>query len=491
MMTPPGHSDRALRVLPGLARRSLAALLVPAVLSACGVPDRNVPLDQALLAPPGEPLISEGGYRTLTFALDHGFGDAFLALAFSGGGKRSASFAYGFLDGLRQIDIGGGRSLLDEVDIISGVSGGTFPATYYGLYRERIFSDFVDGFLRYDLEADIASLLLGPWNWRWAVDPFYGTNDAMAEIYDDLYVNGATYADLLAAGPPLIMVNATDITNGAVFSFTQDYFDLLCSDLRQEPVARALAASNGFPVVFTPITLNSYAQDCGGRRPALLADSDSLQRTRDFDRLQAIADQFAAYLDPDETSYVHLMDGGIVDNLAMRSMLNAIQTIRQEPSSELAAQLQRLVTFDDIVLVSVDGESALDTSWARQPTVSSLAQILNLVTGTQIDAYNVETLALARAEIAALADLLSGRRCAGVVDPLACQPVDGTVLHYSLRQIDDPTIRARLEAIPTGLTIPDEDVDLLVQQGSLRALQSPELLALAERLRGDVAMAGQ
>ncbi|MEQ9811639.1 MAG: patatin-like phospholipase family protein [Azospirillaceae bacterium] len=471
--------------------------LIAGLVGCGGVPDRNAPLDQVMLAPPGDPFISEGGYRTRTFALEHGLGDTFLALAFSGGGKRSASFAYGFLEGLRQIDIGGGRSLLDEVDIIAGVSGGTFPATYYGLHRERIFSDFVDGFLRYDLEADIASLLLVPWNWRWAVDPFYGTNDAMAEIYDDLYLDGATYADLMAAGPPLIMVNATDITNGAVFSFTQDYFDLLCSDLLQEPIARALAASNGFPIVFTPITLNSYAEDCGGRQPALLARYDSLAQTRNFDRLQAIADQFGAYLDPNETQYVHLMDGGIVDNLAMRSMLNAIQTIRLERASDVAAQIlaQRPVTFDDIVLISVDGESALDTSWARQPTVSGLAQILSLVTGTQIDAYNVETLALAHAEIAALADLMTEQRCAASTtaspDMDACMPVSGTVLHYSLRQIDDPAIRARLEAIPTGLSIPDEDVDLLVQQGSLRALQSAELLALAERLRGATAVAQQ
>ena len=37
--------------------------------------------------------------------------------------------------------------LLDEVDTISGVSGGSFPAAYFGLYGDRIFEDFEERFL--------------------------------------------------------------------------------------------------------------------------------------------------------------------------------------------------------------------------------------------------------------------------------------------------------------------------------------------------------
>jgi len=32
------------------------------------------------------------------------------------------------------------RSLLDELDTYASVSGGSFPAAYYGLYHDRIFT---------------------------------------------------------------------------------------------------------------------------------------------------------------------------------------------------------------------------------------------------------------------------------------------------------------------------------------------------------------
>src|SRR5690606_17467398 len=124
-------------------------------------------------------------------------------LAFSGGGKRSSAFAYGALKGLRDFEIeldGRKRRLLDEVDSISAVSGGSFPAAYYGLHRDRIFTDFEADFLKRDVEAYIWGIYLLPWNWEWWLNPFYGTNDEMAQIYDDLMFHGATYRDLIRNG---------------------------------------------------------------------------------------------------------------------------------------------------------------------------------------------------------------------------------------------------------------------------------------------------
>jgi len=58
-------------------------------------------------------------------------------LAFSGGGTRAAAFSYGVLETLRSIEIvtktGRKIRLLDEVDLITGVSGGSFTALAYGL----------------------------------------------------------------------------------------------------------------------------------------------------------------------------------------------------------------------------------------------------------------------------------------------------------------------------------------------------------------------
>src|SRR5215813_13021839 len=270
---------------------------------------------QTAMVPTNDPLphnaqgmpVYSGGYALLPM-LQNPQGEIVFIMAFSGGGKRSAAFAHGVLRGLRQIPViedGRTRSLLDELDYLAAVSGGSFPAMHYGLYRDKSFETFPNEFLKADVNAYIYGTYLLPWNWEWLVNPFYGTNDRMAEIYDRLMFHGATYADLLRRGLPVISVDATDIGNGILFSFTQPYFDLICSDLSSFPVARAVAASNGFPVLFSPITLTSYAKQCGGREPVWVkaaAAGAPLSRERQ------LADLARLYLDPAKTSYVHLMD---------------------------------------------------------------------------------------------------------------------------------------------------------------------------------------
>ncbi len=90
-----------------------------------------------------------------------------VVVAMSGGGKRSSSFSYGILKGLRDFELRGRgppRRLLDEIDIVSGASGGSFTGAYYALHREGIFADYEREFLRRDSNNDIARLLLLPWN---------------------------------------------------------------------------------------------------------------------------------------------------------------------------------------------------------------------------------------------------------------------------------------------------------------------------------------
>jgi len=100
----------------------------------------NEPLKQPMLnnGPVG---ISVGGYRSSTLPDNDSSNQLLVLLASSGGGKRSAAFSYGVLRGLRDftIDVNGReRHLLDELDTYAAVSGGSFPAAYYGLYRDRL-----------------------------------------------------------------------------------------------------------------------------------------------------------------------------------------------------------------------------------------------------------------------------------------------------------------------------------------------------------------
>ena len=210
-------------------------------------------------------------------AADDAGSDVLLFVTFSGGGKRSAAFGHGALRGLRDVPLhrpdGTTVNLLNALDYLSGVSGGSFPAAHYGLFRDKSFDTFRSDFLDVDINSYIWGIYLLPWHWGWLVNPLVGTNDYMAQVYDRLMFHGATYEDLAKVGRPIVSIDATDITNGATFPILGTNFGLICSDLNSFPIARAVAASNGFPGLFSPITLRSYAravpraEAVPGRRP--------------------------------------------------------------------------------------------------------------------------------------------------------------------------------------------------------------------------------
>jgi NTE family protein len=456
-------------------RASLFVFIVVLLTACATTPPENAPLPPERRAfPTGTSAASD--YRFATLAQSDPSPELFVSLSFSGGGKRSAAFSYGVLQGLRELKMANGSAMLDAVDFISGVSGGAFTAASYGLHRERLFETYTQEFLYDDTEAYIWGTYLLPWKWGWIFSGSFGTNDAMAEVYDDQLFHGATYADLLAKGRPLIAVNATDVTYGSPFPFIQDQFDLICSDLNTYPLARAVAASNGLPVLFTPITLKNYSENCGGRRPEWLT---TWLKEPEVTREHEAARVAERYIDYRQTQYVHLLDGGISDNLAMRPVIGSI--IRFNDDARRFAHGWAIHTRR-VLLVSVDGQAAADTAWARQRTVSGIGQIIAAVTGSQIDEYNFETLLLAKEQMARLVEELKGLRCrhADEIESEDCKDVSGEVVHLSLARIKDEAIRTRLQAIPTGLTLSKEDVDLLVQSGRQVALESAELKAFVQ-----------
>src|SRR6516225_4778582 len=458
--------------------------VIGALLLLCSCQTAFVPTNQPLSQNAQGMPEYRSGYALLPM-LQRPQGEIVFIMAFSGGGKRSAAFAHGVLRGLRQIPVvedGHTRSLLDKLDFIAAVSGGSFPAMHYGLYDDKSFETFPSEFLKVDINAYVYGTYLLPWHWEWLVNPFYGTNDRMAEIYDRLMFHGATYADLLRKGLPVVSVDATDIANGIPFSFTQPYFDLICSDLANFPVARAVAASNGFPVLFSPITLISHTENCRGLRPPTAAPAEWAETPAELSRRAVLARTADRYLDPERTKYVHLLDGGISDNLALRGVANG--GIALDDTTDTFRRLA--LTTRRVLVLSVDGQSAADPSLSKRRVVTGLGQIFGAVSGTQIDAYNFETLILTNAELGRLVESLRKVRCAQarVIEGHDCADVRGALVHISLASIPDAQERQRLQAIPTGLTIPDEDVDLLVSSGESVVQQNATIRGLISDLDG-------
>jgi NTE family protein len=197
--------------------------------------------------------------------------DLLLILSFSGGGTRAAAFSYGVLEELRATEIsldGRKRRLVDEVDIISGVSGWSFTAAYFGLFGYRIFEDFESRFLKKNIQgAFTTSVLLNPINWFRLSSPYSDRSDLASEYYDEHVFERKTFGDFIKRKGPMVLINATDMSKGTRLTFHQLFFNAICSDLSKFSVARACTASSAVPGLLPPITLKNYAGRCGYTLP--------------------------------------------------------------------------------------------------------------------------------------------------------------------------------------------------------------------------------
>src|SRR5262249_38703353 len=148
--------------------------------------------------------------------------------------------------------------LLDEVDVITGVSGGSFTALAFGLYGDHLFDDYQARFLKRDVQRELTARVLNPLNWGAFSSTGWGRSDLAAQLYDEILCDRATFADLYGAGGPMIAVSATELGTGARIVFIPQNFDVMCADLHPIRLSRAAAASSAVPVVLSPITINNY-----------------------------------------------------------------------------------------------------------------------------------------------------------------------------------------------------------------------------------------
>ena len=89
-----------------------------------------------------------------------GSDDLMVGLAFSGGGTRAAAFSFGVLSEIERTQLpgrAGAHSLLDRVNFVSGVSGGSVLTAYYGLKKRAALADFRERFLLRNAEEPLTT----------------------------------------------------------------------------------------------------------------------------------------------------------------------------------------------------------------------------------------------------------------------------------------------------------------------------------------------
>ncbi len=409
------------------------------------------------------------GYRDPIFTNVRASDRTQLALTFSGGGTRAAALAYGVLEELAETQVtidGVSHRLLDEVDAVSGVSGGSFTASYYALYGDRIFEDYEQRFLKRNVQGALIFRMFWPWNWLRLLSPFFSRSDIAIEYYDDEIFDGATFGVLEAGDRPLLRINATDLSTGIPFRFNQDQFDFICSDLSSFPVARAVGASAAVPFLFPPVTLRNYAGQCGFAQPAWL--KQSLKKSQGGSvRRSRYARVLNSYLDSEVRPYIHLVDGGVSDNLAIRNPIaTAASDLKSWDEHETARNIQRFIG----IIVNAQTESKL--TWSLIDRDPSVGAILASMTNAQIDVLSDETIELLRTLVALWQQQASS---AGLATKFY-------LVEVSLESTEDEAEREYLNSLPTTLSLPEEAVDRLRLAARNLLRTNPEFRRLLQDL---------
>lgn len=236
-----------------------------------------------------------------------------------------------------------------------------------------------------------------------------------------------------------------------------------------------MAASSAVPGLFTPITLRSYAGRCGFEPPAWLeeagtARTESLRRLRNAQIVQG-------YLRGNR-QYIHLVDGGIADNLGLRVPLDNVILVgglRQRVDQLGGARPAH------IMVVVANVEVNREPTFSLTAAAPSLGRMLSAVSGVQISSYNFETLDLMRQSLQNWADEslpdAHGRRTQTYLPVVAFE------------SIEDPKERAYFNALPTSFHLDDEAVDRLIAVGRGLFRESPEFQRFIATLQADVSRA--
>ena len=393
--------------------------------------------------------------------------DLSFILTFSGGGTRASALSYGVMQELRDTNIifeGQPTRLLDEVDYISSVSGGSFTSAYYGLHGDGLFENFENDFLRFNLEKHLKLRVINPF----LLVSKEGRTESAIKYYQKFLFHDATFADMIRPDRPMIIINSSDLGYGIRFSFIQEYFDLLCSELSSYPVADAVAASSAVPVLFNPVVVKNY-DTCGDMKLIGTTRLHAAEEMYKNENLPRVISQLETYGEKDKRKYVHFVDGGITDNLGLRAVSDIMSI---SGGTEQFAEFGKTPPRH-IVVITVDATTERTSDMDISNKEPSAVGVIGAVTNLQLTRYDYDSIVLVRKKMEEWAAALSTPE----------RPVHTHFISVSIQDVKNPTDLAYLNSIPTSFALKDEQVDRLITTGRQQLRNNPEYKRLLTELK--------
>lgn len=256
------------------------------------------------------------------------FGD--IALCLSGGGYRAATFALGTLDMLDELN------LLNDVKLLSTVSGGTFTGLTYAVWQseEKTFGAFYEDFSSFLKKTNAIDK---------ALDDLYdtpspsGSTDlslirSAAKSYSDFLLGKRTFRQLMEIARAdgrfrELIFNATEFRKGNSFRFRASFKDNVFIGSRDFPIPKDLAAeihladivaaSSCFPGAFEPIRFPDdfrWQSPLNSIRAKLIKEVENPKTSKPYQNGFNIKGRCIS---------LPLMDGGIYDNQGITNAVEA------------------------------------------------------------------------------------------------------------------------------------------------------------------------
>lgn len=272
-----------------------------------------------------------------------------------------------------------------------------------------------------------------------------------------------SFADLSVRPAPFAVVGATDVTTGDRFNFSQQMFDVMCADLSRFRLSRAAAASSAVPVVLSPVTLRNHGGSCGYRPPEWMGDVPQPSAALFTNRADLRLRQMALLQDSRARPYIHLVDGGLSDNLGLYGLVEVLQEPMTSPDFRAASGARGLRR---IAVVVVNARSAPRLDFDKMPYGPGTFALLMQSVSVPMNRYSIES-------VAALHDMIAqwrlrerldadARRLGRAIAPEdELPPVEFTVIEVSFDAVADPVLREYLQSLPTSFALPAEAVDRL------------------------------
>jgi NTE family protein len=430
-----------------------------ALLTACAQV-HNDPINQPLL--PGAAPSAELGRGVETY-----YDDTVIALSFSGGGTRAAAFSYGVLTALDQTPTPNrSTSLLDRVDFVTGVSGGSVLAAYYGLKKRKALADFKERFLLRNAEEGLTTEI-SLMNIARGLQGGINDTTQFPHWLDENLFDHATYKSLLFQRRPLVWINASDIYNRTPFVFGRVIFGALCSDLANYPISLAVAASAAVPVVFAPIVIQGFPGGCSVPLP------DWVQRARNREDAPPLLKLFANALEryhSGEVKFVKLLDGGLVDNYGLAGLTIA-RLASDTPYGPL--EPEEGVKLRRMLFLVADAGRAPSGAWAQTVAGPSGVTLITAASDTATESGAVGSYSAFHDTMDEWQQALVNWRCKlsaadrrrfGAPSGWNCRDVKFFVGRVAFDQLD-PQRRVALNAIETRFVLPPQQVDMLIDAG--------------------------